>query len=480
MTTANPLLSRKQQVLGRCESTQGTAETLAANDGIARIIVGAAAEYNAPREKRDLARASLTPIGNLESTKAINVSFRSEINTPDTFSKLANLDVDTIDWQSGNIVRYAFNGSPDLSEINDGEYLTVNYATNSQNNGTFKIHDVNDGSDYIDVINRDITDDTYDEATDSPAVADVQYNLDYGWAFEACSNKLLGVSRIPIGAITVSSFQRNETITGGVTGATGRVLKAEVNGAAYLYFEPTSVTKFNGSEEVTGGTSGAKATMSASPSVHGYHIKPVSSNQEMATVALQYDGYQFEARSAMGNWTLESQANRAGFFDFAFQGPRESNGDVAMTSITRDNEDPPILKNAELTLGGSFTPVFKNFAMDCGNEVILRENGNASGDTGYETARVTARESKVTINLEHELAATYDFFGTLDAGTKTSLSLHWGSTVGKQCYLFADELEFDALPIEDQDGIVGLALSAVCTGDLGNTGDDDDWELLFI
>jgi len=480
MTTANPLLSRKQQVLGQCETSQGTAETLRANDGIARIIVGAAAEYNAPREKRDLARKSLTPIGNLESTKAVNVSFRSEVNTPDTFSKVATAQIDAIAYDSGNIVKVTFDSGVDLSEVNYGEYLTINYCSLTVHNGTHKIYDVDDSSHFLYVVNRNVTNNSTNISGSDIAKGDVQTNLDYGWALEACSCKLLGAMRIPIGAITVSSFQRNETITGGVSGATGRVLKAEVNGAAYLYFEPTSATPFDGSEEVTGGTSGAKATMTDDPAVYGYHVKPVSENQEMATLALQQDGFEFKARSAMGNFTLEAQANRAGFLDFAFQGPRQSIGDVAMLDVTRDNEDPPILKNAELTLGGSFTPVFKNFAMDCGNEVILRENGNATGDTGYETARIVARESKVTINCEHELAATYDFFGTLDAGTKTSLSLHLGGTVGKQFYYFADELEFDALPIEDQDGIVGLALSAMCTGDLGNTGDDDDWEMLFI
>jgi len=475
MTTCDPLLSRKQQILGRVESTCGTSEVLTADDGKGRITVGATAEYNAPREPRNLARASLTPIGNLESTKGTNISFQSEINTPDTFSVLAGLDVDTIDWQSGNLIRYSFNGSPTLTSIVAGDYLTVNYATNLSNSGTFLIETV--GSDYVDVVNRDRDDATDDEATDSPAVADIQENIDVQWAYNASGLEVLGSSRVAIGAITSGPFQRGETITG-AGGGTGRVLKAEVTGAGYVYFEATSVLPILTTELITGGTSGATATTSGSPAVYGYHIKPISNNQEAATLELQQDGYAWSARSSMANLTIEAAANRQGFNNFEFQGAKLTNGDKAMTTITRDNEDPPIMKDAELTLAGSFTPVFRNFSFDMGNTVALRENGNATDGTGYEAARITAREPKVTINLEMELAATFDFFAKLDAGTKTSLSLHIGGTVGKQFYFMADELEFSALPIEDQDGIVGIALEALCTGNLTDT--DDEIELLFI
>ena len=479
MTTCSPLLTRKQQILGRVESTCGTSETLTGNDGKARIVVGATNEYAAPRETRDLARNSLSPVGNLESTKANNHTFTSELNTPDTFSVLAGLDVDTIDWQSGNIIRYTFNSTPDLSSIVAGDYLTVNYATNLSNSGTFLIETVNDGSDYVDVINRSRTDATDDEATDSPAVADIQENIDTQWAFEGCSCEVLGATRVAIGAITTGPFVRNETITG-AGGGTGRLIKGEVDGAGYLYYEPTSVLPILTTEVVTGGTSGATATTSGSPAVYGYHIKPVSNNQEAVTIELQQDGYAWSARSAMGTFTLEAQANRQGFLNWAFQGPKLTNGDKAMTSVTRDTEDPPIMKNAELTFDGTFSPVFSNFSFDIANEVGLRENGNATDSTGFESARITARAPKTTINLEHELAATFDYFAKYDAGTKTALSMHIGTSVGKQFWMFQDELEFDALPIEDQNGIVGIALEALCTSDLSDSTSNDEFEMLFI
>jgi len=109
----------------------------------------------------------------------------------------------------------------------------------------------------------------------------------------------------------------------------------------------------------------------------------------------------------------------------------------------------------------------------------LRENGNASGDTGIEGARITGRDPMVTLSCEHELAATFDFFGTLDAGTKTALEFRVGSAVTKRFWFFADELEFDALPLGDNEGIRTLELSARCTGDATSSG-EDEWEMAFI
>lgn len=81
------------------------------------------------------------------------------------------LNVDTIAWQSGSIIRYGFASTPDLSTYIVGDYLTVKTATNSINNGTFIITTINDGADWIEVTNILRTDATDDEAAGSPATA---------------------------------------------------------------------------------------------------------------------------------------------------------------------------------------------------------------------------------------------------------------------------------------------------------------------
>lgn len=76
-------------------------------------------------------------------------------------------DINTIAWQSGNTIRIAFNGSPDLSAVDIDDYFITFGNANSSNDGTFIITTVNDGSDYIEITNNDRSDATDDEATDA-------------------------------------------------------------------------------------------------------------------------------------------------------------------------------------------------------------------------------------------------------------------------------------------------------------------------
>ncbi len=101
---------------------------------------------------------------------SVQLRLRFKLSQPSSSDLLTSLDVDTIVFQANNVVRYTFNGSPDLSTIIRGNTLTIVTATNSSNNGNFDVNAVNDGSDFVDVINPDRFDATDDEATDSPAV----------------------------------------------------------------------------------------------------------------------------------------------------------------------------------------------------------------------------------------------------------------------------------------------------------------------
>jgi len=78
------------------------------------------------------------------------------------------LDVDTIAVADG-VVTMVFNLTPDLSGINPGDEITVANATNEENDGTFVIVSVTDGSDTVTYENAD----GIAEATDSPATATI-------------------------------------------------------------------------------------------------------------------------------------------------------------------------------------------------------------------------------------------------------------------------------------------------------------------
>lgn len=96
-----------------------------------------------------------------------------QIDTVGETAIIGSLDIDTITWIVGTSVELALNGTPDLSGVKVGMVLEVVTATNASNNGRFLITDVDDGTDTITIDNPSRTDGTDDEATDSPAVGEV-------------------------------------------------------------------------------------------------------------------------------------------------------------------------------------------------------------------------------------------------------------------------------------------------------------------
>ena len=86
-----------------------------------------------------------------------------------------DLDINTIAWQSGNTIRYTFNGSPDLSAVAANDFLIAKDSTNSSNDGLFLITAVDNSTKYIEVYNGNRSDATYDEAAD--AVGTAYYTL---------------------------------------------------------------------------------------------------------------------------------------------------------------------------------------------------------------------------------------------------------------------------------------------------------------
>lgn len=384
-----PKLIRKSQVLGAVETTPGEAETLVAADGKARIIVGAGFEPDLPTEPRGIARASLTNLGSIPGQKAGTVSFRSEINTPDTIT-------DTSEFEA---------------------YL------------------------------------------------------------QGCSLTVIGLQKVDIdGVVAGGPFVRNETITGGTSSATGRLVKAAANGATELYYEILTGNMQSG-EEITGGTSGATTDTTSAETAAGHLIKPVSDNQKTLTVEYQEDGYAWSVKGAMANLVGTFEASKAGFFDFNFQGPKDDFGDKALTTgITRDSDEPPILQCAEMTING-VTVVFHSIGFDMGNNVVHRIDGN-SCDTGIIADFISSREPKLTVSFEHLPESTLDTFGILDAATKVPVLFTLGQTEGKKFMFWADLAQISNIGMGDADGIRTTDVEMMLTGAAGSG--DDEFEMALM
>lgn len=102
-------------------------------------------------------------------------------------SLLDSLDINTLNWQSDNTVRAAFNGAPDLSSLQIGDFIEINGSTNIENDGKFVVTAIDDTGKTIDYINPSISDATNDEATDALGIAEI------------FDGKILTFNELPVG-----------------------------------------------------------------------------------------------------------------------------------------------------------------------------------------------------------------------------------------------------------------------------------------
>lgn len=86
----------------------------------------------------------------------------------------SGLDIDTITHIAGNEIEVVFNDTPDLSPVAVGDEITLSNSGNASNDGTFTITLVDAESYSLRYTNPERSDDTDDEASDSPAEADIE------------------------------------------------------------------------------------------------------------------------------------------------------------------------------------------------------------------------------------------------------------------------------------------------------------------
>lgn len=111
-----------------------------------------------------------------QSTTGVLWETTEDATIPAAVDSLTALNVNNINWQSGNTIRYTFSGSPDLSSLAAGDLLIVSGAAYDANNGAFAITAFNNGSDWIEVTNLMRSDAVADEAG-SDAAADTTDGL---------------------------------------------------------------------------------------------------------------------------------------------------------------------------------------------------------------------------------------------------------------------------------------------------------------
>ena len=375
------MLIRKRQLAAKIEAVEGGAETLAAQDAGILVNFTPKANYDPQMYQRDPVRSSLTKLGKLAGKRSAGIDFSIELKG------------------SGSI-------------LNEPEWADL---------------------------------------------------------IRACGFELNVLEKISIGAITFGPFLHGEIITGETSGATARVVIKTADGTAILYFVGSNGA-FVTDETITGGLSGATTLTASVPSDAGFEIKPVSSGVPSLTMGLYEDGVRKLLKGCRGTVKFNFKIGEPAAIEFSFKGVEAGVADVALfADVSFDNTVPPVLLNAVMSCDG--------VSLNIGEMEIDVANTLASKDKiddlkGILSFMITGRDMQGSFNPEMVPVATHDFFSKWFNNTPMVVDLAYGETEGNKFRFYAPAIIYNKVDDADRDGLQLAQTSFDLTGSM-EPGDDE-------
>lgn len=280
---------------------------------------------------------------------------------------------------------------------------------------------------------------------------------------------------INIGAITSGPFLHGETITGGTSGATGRVVFRTVNGASKIYYVAVGSIEFISGEVITGATSGATATSSSVPSSAGREYKPILTSISSLTAGFNQDEYFEQLKGGRGNAKVSYAAGKPGLIDFNFQGVDAGQTDEAFfEDVEYEETNPPMFKDAEVILD-AYHPKLNSVEFDIGAKLAQRED--VEDEKGILSYAFTGRLITGTLNLEMMAAAAYDLRAKYLAGTEIILDFTLGTETGNKFRHYFSRVQITDIDKADKEGLVNVTIQFQANGSLDK---DDDFVLVQL
>src|ERR1041385_5357118 len=253
------------------------------------------------------------------------------------------------------------------------------------------------------------------------------------------------VREIAIGAVAGGPYQDGETITGGTSGATGKVFRPAR--ATPLRYVPVTGT-FQTGEVVTGGTSGATSTTSGSPSSKGFKYSLTDSDfvgsgqsKHHATVEYLRGGYCWRGKGVLGELSLEFKNMLPVVAKSQMTGILAATLDKPLYSIAAYPDEgiaEPRFVGAQLKMGGYSPTDIVDFSLTLPLGLEVREDANTASGILYTDYLRRGSPPIVTFEPAMVTKATFDFFGLYSSGATFAMSWSLGSAFD----FFADECQF--------------------------------------
>jgi hypothetical protein len=273
---------------------------------------------------------------------------------------------------------------------------------------------------------------------------------EWGKLIRACNFEINSLYSINIGAITSGPFEHGETITGGTSGATGRVVIETQDGAAKIYFVPIAGV-FVDLDVITGETSGASTTASSAPVEEGKEIKPISKGASSLTFGSYEDEIRKLIKGARGKVKFTLKAGEPAMLDFEYMGVEAGIIDTSLLSgIQYEDTKPPVFLNAALSID-NVAAKLSELEIDFAN--VLSPRDDVSDQSGILSYQIVDRDVVGSFNPEMMSVVSHDFHSKWFDNAEMVLDFVVGSASGNKFRFYAPRVQYNKVDDEDKEGI---------------------------
>jgi hypothetical protein len=199
------------------------------------------------------------------------------------------------------------------------------------------------------------------------------------------------------------------------------------------------------------------------------------SNVKTLTIGAYEDGLVKSIKGAVGMFTITMVSGQPILWNFTFRGIWVAPAAATILAPTYPTTSPLRTTGAGLTIG-AWSPTWQQLTIDSGNQLYVREDGNAADGSGLAYGMITDRVVTGTINPEAVLPATKDYYAEFLSHTEQALALNVNNgTVGMSISM--PKVQFTNLAEGDRSGVQIDDLSFQANGSAA--AGDDEISLVF-
>jgi hypothetical protein len=294
----------------------------------------------------------------------------------------------------------------------------------------------------------------------------------------ACGMQRETGSKLTLSSTDVTTFQLGETVTGGTSGATGKLVQTIGTTGGQLVLAHVSGT-FEDAEDVTGDSSSTTGTVSGSPE-DAVIYRPQSDPSAISDAGIYYhvDGIRHKALGAIGDMSLNIQVNGIPSITFNMSSIYQTPTDQSLPSPSVLDLFPPVAQGLGLKVGG-YSPVGATaLTLQLGNSVNQLEDLNS--EDGIKAYRITDRNPTGSLDPEVDALANWNPFLAWENANPAALTAAAGNTAGNRVGVFVSKALYSQVQYSDRNGYQTYDLSFTCRADdLSSSGGDDELYLIF-